>query len=262
MRQKKSSSTEPQFAVQGQGLAVAGLLLVTLLAIPWLGQPYTSSARVAFGESHQPVMVTATTTATVTLTPTTTATATSTPTTTATATSTLPPPITSTSTATATATATGTTTPTGTSTATSQPPATETATATTTPTGTVTLTPPPSPPPGRDSLSVRVFLDYRCDRYFQTNVDIPIGDALVTIEFPDSSSATRTTTLFGMAYFSGFDASGGLTVSADLPVNFRGYKLGACPGSPTTIELEADDFHFGYKFVSFGATVLGELAGP
>ena len=235
MRQLKSSVKVFTTQLQGKGFAVAGLLVLVMLSIPRLGLPYTGSGGIVFGQSQEPVLQVATGTATVTLTATTTATATSTS----------PPPSTSTPT----------------STSTSVPP-TETSTPTTTPTATVTLTPPPEPPAGRDSLSVRVFLDYRCDRFFQTSVDMPIPDALVTISFPDGSSATRATTLFGMAYLSGFDASGGLTVSVALPSNFRGYLIASCPTSPPSIDLRASDFHFGYKFVSFGALVRGELAGP
>lgn len=228
MRQRTNNTRISRF--QGNGLVVAGLLILVLLAIPWFSLPYGGLDWVAFGQPNQTSTPTATTTATVTLTATTTATA--------------------------------TTTSTSTPTATSPPPATETSTPTTTPTATVTLTPPPAPPAGRDSLSARVFLDYRCDRFFQTSVDMPIPDALVTITFPDGSSATRATTLFGMAYLAGFDASGGLTVSVTLPSNFRGYRIASCPTSPPSIELRASDFHFGYKFVSFGALVRGELAGP
>ncbi len=229
MRQRNSDARVSASSFQSRAPLVAGLLVLALLVLPWLNLPLGGSDHnVAFGQpsrrSRVPLQA-ATSTATLTLTPTTSATA------------------------------TVTLSPTATSTATT------TSTPTSLPTATSTSTPPP-PPPGRDSLSVRVFLDYRCDQYFQTNVDLPIPNADVTISFPDGSMATRQTTLFGMAYFAGFDASGGLTVSVDMPRDFRGYRIASCPTSPSSIALQPTDFHFGYKFVSFGALVRGELAGP
>ncbi|MFQ5854288.1 MAG: hypothetical protein ACE5LU_01395 [Anaerolineae bacterium] len=224
MRKRNSSSRFSGIKFQIKTPLIAGFAVLALLAIPWINTPYSHLDWVAQGQPYE--TPTATATATVTLTPTSTATATLTPT--------------------ATVTLTPTTTP----------------TVTLTPTTTPTVTVIPPPPPGREALTTRVFVDYRCDRFFQSGVDIPIRDVPVTISFPDGSGATRQTTSFGMVYFTGFDASSGLTVSAALPANFRGYKLGSCPGTTTSIELESSDFRFGYKFVSFGATALGELAGP
>lgn len=76
------------------------------------------------------------------------------------------------------------------------------------------------------------------------------------------ASETRQTRPFGQVNFSGFDASNGLTVSVELPGDSRGYSLGSCPGSPTSAELGAEDFQFGFKFVQFGAEVLGQQTGP
>lgn len=135
------------------------------------------------------------------------------------------------------------------------PTPTSTSTATTTPT-------PPPPPPGRSNLIARVFLDYRCDRFYQSGVDTSLGDIPVTISFPDGSGETRRTTSFGLVYFSGFDSSGGLTVAIDLSGGFRGRLLTNCPNSPRTIELESRDFQSGSKTVQFGARVLGEGAAP
>jgi len=132
-----------------------------------------------------------------------------------------------------------------------------TPTPTSTPTVTTTPTPPP-PPPGRSNLIARVFLDYRCDRFFKNGVDTPLGDVPVTISFPDGSGETRLTTSFGLVYFSGFDSSGGLTVAIDLSGGFRGRLLTNCPNSPRTIELRSRDFQSGSKTVQFGAKVLGE----
>jgi hypothetical protein len=230
MRQRRSDSRSAAFVFRKKAFLIAGLLLVTLLAIPWLDFPYGEMDWIALSQPYGTETPTATPTSTVTLTPTFTPTATLTPT----------------------------------ATVTSGPTDTPTATATSPPTETPTVTPtsPPSIPPGREALTARVFLDYRCDRFFQEGLDIPLPSVPVTITFPDNSSETRLTTLFGMVYFSGFDASNGLTVDVVIPSSFRGRKLGNCPNSPTTIELQPDDFNFGYEFVRFGAEVLGELAGP
>lgn len=165
-----------------------------------------------------------------------------------------------TATPTATVTATVTLTPTATATSTSTPTATMTSTPEPTPTPTATV--PPAPPAGRESLATRVFLDFRCDQFFKTGLDIPLEDVPVTISFPDGSSALRETNRLGIVYFSGFDASGGLTVSVELPESHGGYLLSNCPTSPVSVELEPEDFLFRYKFVSFGATAVGEAAGP
>ncbi|MFQ5855764.1 MAG: hypothetical protein ACE5LU_09005, partial [Anaerolineae bacterium] len=128
-------------------------------------------------------------------------------------------------------------TPTFTPTATSTPTVTVTLTPTSPPTATPTATPPPEPPSGTDSLTARVYIDYRCDRFFQNGLDVPIGDVSVTLSFPDGSSATRQTRSFGLVNFPGFDASGGVTVSAALPRGFKGYSLDSCPSSPASIDL-------------------------
>jgi sugar lactone lactonase YvrE len=120
-----------------------------------------------------------------------------------------------------------------------------------------------SPPPeGTDSLTARVSIDYRCDGFFQKGLDVPLPDVPVTLDFPDGSSVTHQTRPFGLVNFSGFDASGGVTVGVTLPGGYRGYSLDSCPASPGTVSLQPDDFHFGYAFVQFGAEVLGEEAGP
>jgi len=117
-------------------------------------------------------------------------------------------------------------------------------------------------PAGRDALTARVFIDYRCDRFFQDGLDISLSDVPVTISFPDGSSATAQTTSFGMVYFAGFDAAGGLTVSVDLPDTYRGYDLENCPADSTSIDLSPSDFHFGFTSVLFGAKAKGEATGP
>lgn len=138
----------------------------------------------------------------------------------------------------------------------------QTSTPTATPTATVTLTPPPSIPKGTYSLTGRVFVDYRCDRFFQGGVDIPLGDVSVTISFPDGSSETRQTKPPGLVYFTGFDASDGVTVSVELPESYKGRGVEGCFNSPGSIDLLPGDFRFRHKFVQFGAEISGELAGP
>ncbi len=136
-----------------------------------------------------------------------------------------------------------------------------TPTPTPTPTATITATPPP-PPPGRSSLIARVFLDYRCDGFFKNGVDVPLESVPVTISFPNGSREIRQTTSFGLVYFSGFDSSGGLTVSVDLSMGYQGRLLTNCLSSPRTIELTPRDFQSGTKTVQFGTKVLGEGAAP
>lgn len=139
---------------------------------------------------------------------------------------------------------------------------TPTPTPTATPTPTPTPTPPAAIPSGTDSLTARVFIDYRCDGFFKKGLDVSLPDVPVTLSFPNGSSVTRQTRPFGMVSFTGFDASGGVTVSVSLPRGFAGYSLESCPNSPAVIELQPDDFQFRYKFVQFRARVMGEAAGP
>lgn len=89
-----------------------------------------------------------------------------------------------------------------------------------------------------------------------------LPDVPVTLSFPNGSSETRQTTSSGLAYFTGFDASGGVTVSVELPASYSGYTLISCPNSPTSIQLQPDDFQFRHKTVRFGAKISGESANP
>ncbi|MFQ5342821.1 MAG: hypothetical protein ACE5F6_14875 [Anaerolineae bacterium] len=78
----------------------------------------------------------------------------------------------------------------------------------------------------------------------------------------DGTSAVLETTSFGMVYFPGFDAAGGVSARVALPQTYRGYTLSSSPGSQTTIQLQPNDFHFDHAFVQFGAQVVGEAVGP
>jgi 2',3'-cyclic-nucleotide 2'-phosphodiesterase (5'-nucleotidase family) len=129
------------------------------------------------------------------------------------------------------------------------------------PTPTPTPT-PEAPPAGRATLTARVYVDARCDGFFKPGLDVPIGDAAVTLTFANGATMTRSTRPFGIVSFYGFDPSDGVTVSVDLPDAFQGYLLESCPSSPGTVTLSGTDFAFGYKFVRFGAAAVGEVTGP
>lgn len=131
-----------------------------------------------------------------------------------------------------------------------------------TPTATPTPTVPPAPPAGSHSLTARVFVDDRCDHFFQNGVDRPLGEIPVTISFPDGSSATGLTSPTGYVSFWNFDASAGVTVSADLSGGYRGRRLGFCYNSPASITLEPSDFRLGRASVEFGVEILGEGSAP
>jgi hypothetical protein len=118
------------------------------------------------------------------------------------------------------------------------------------------------PTPMICTLSARAFIDFRQDGVFQAGVDIPLENVPVTVSLPDGTSAVLETTSFGMVYFPGFDAAGGVSPSVELPQTYRSYTLSSSPGSPTTIQLQPDNFHFDHAFVQFGAQVVGEAAGP
>ncbi|RME46851.1 MAG: bifunctional metallophosphatase/5'-nucleotidase [Chloroflexi bacterium] len=141
------------------------------------------------------------------------------------------------------------------------PTPTPTPTPTATPQPTATPTPPP-PPAGTGSLTARVYIDHRCDSFFQHGVDIPIGNVSVTLTFPNGATITRQTRPFGLVNFSGFDPSGGVTVSAELPRGYKGISLDSCPGSSASIDVSPGEFQFRYKFVQFRLMPLGEEAGP
>ncbi|MFQ5858333.1 MAG: hypothetical protein ACE5LU_22250, partial [Anaerolineae bacterium] len=117
-------------------------------------------------------------------------------------------------------------------------------------------------PKGTDNLTARVFVDYRCDGFFQDGLDIPLRDASVTLHFSNGARDTRQVRPFGLVNFSGFNSLDGVTVSAKLPESYKGYRLGRCPNSPGNIRLQPDDFPFGYNSVQFGVEVAGEMAGP
>jgi hypothetical protein len=114
-------------------------------------------------------------------------------------------------------------------------------------------TPTPEPPAGPYSLSARVFIDYRCDQFFQYGLDIPLPSVPVTLSFPDGSSVTHETYLDGLVLFNGFDASEGVIASVELPESYRGHPLRSCFNSPASVEVQPGDFQFKHKHLQFGA---------
>lgn len=105
-----------------------------------------------------------------------------------------------------------------------------------------------------------MFIDYRCDDFFQNDLDIPLGNVSVTLSFPNGSRVTRQTRSFGLVNFSGFDASRGVTVSVALAGGYKGHSLNSCPDSSTSILLQPGDFQFRYKFVQFRADRSDEIS--
>ncbi len=127
----------------------------------------------------------------------------------------------------------------------------------------VTVTELPPPPPGRYSLSARVFVDFRCDTYFVSGMDRALADVPVTLSFSNKAMVTHNTSRTGLVLFSGFDVTDPVTVTVELPAEYRGRTLGSCPYSSTTVTLSASDFSpWGTKFLTFGTDVTGEFAGP
>lgn len=111
-------------------------------------------------------------------------------------------------------------------------------------------------------MLARAFIDYRCDHFFQELVDAPIEGASVSLHFANGARATLQTTRDGFAYFSGFDAADGITVSVDIPERVRQQSVRYCSGSPPQVRLGPDDFPFGQKSLLFGAKALGQNPGP
>lgn len=111
-------------------------------------------------------------------------------------------------------------------------------------------------------MTARVYVDQRCDGFFVNGVDFPLDGVNVMLSFPNGATVTRQTRPFGLVSFAGFDASGGVTVSVELPESYKGYALDSCPGSPASVDLAPEDFQFGFKFVQFRARVLREEVSP
>ncbi|MFQ5859216.1 MAG: hypothetical protein ACE5LU_26750, partial [Anaerolineae bacterium] len=118
-------------------------------------------------------------------------------------------------------------------------------------------------PAGRHSLSGRVFVDYRCDRYFQSGLDRALAGVPVTLAFSNDVRVNSTTSDAGLFLFSGFGVTEPVTITIELPEEFHGRALDSCSYSGTTVTLTAEGFGpFGSKFLTLGAEVTGEGAGP
>lgn len=124
---------------------------------------------------------------------------------------------------------------------------------------------PPTPTPQireRNTVTIRTYLDYRCDGFFKTGIEVPIANTLVKLNFPDGSQLTSITNSNGMATFSGFFIEDTVTVGIVWPDSYRGYLIEPCYNSPTSLTFDAGDFFYGYRFVTFRAKASGEAAGP
>lgn len=167
-------------------------------------------------------------------------------------------------------------TPTPTQPATSSPTVTLTPTQPATPTATVTLTPTPSPtasatpPPAvcdptepgaacSAMITVRAFVDHRCDGAYIGGVDQPIAGAAATVTLPDGTEQTTSTNADGFATFVRLSVPAGtrVTVSLGYPLEgLDGSEIVACARSPETVTIEAADFRFGqFKYVEFRGQV-------
>lgn len=121
----------------------------------------------------------------------------------------------------------------------------------------------PPPPPGTYSLAARVFVDFRCDTYFISGMDRALSDVPVTLSFSNRARITGTTSRTGLVLFSSFDVTDPVTLTVDLPDQYRGRALGTCSYSDTVVTLSAGDFSsFGTRFVTIGTDVTGEDAAP
>lgn len=157
--------------------------------------------------------------------------------------------------------ATPTAMPTPTSTATPAPP-------TSTPTPTATSTPVPTATPApfvcneNDPASVcdgivsaRVFLDLRCDRFFNPGVDVLLANARITAHLPDGARRTVTANRFGDVLLTGVQLPPGETVRlvSSRPQGpwWATAPLLACPGG-AELRLTANDFGpFGIATLDF-----------
>jgi hypothetical protein len=159
---------------------------------------------------------------------------------------------------------TQTATPTATVTLTPTQPATPTATITLTPSPTASATPSAATCDPEDpadacaaTITVRAFVDHRCDGAFIRGVDRPIVGAAITVTLPDGTEQTASTNTDGFATFVGLamPAGASVTVSATYPAEGPGgLPVVACAGSRQTVTFTAADFKFNqFKYVEFRA---------
>jgi len=173
------------------------------------------------------------------------------------------PSATPTLTATATPTPTPTPSPSATPTPTFTPTATATPTETPTPTATFTPTASPSPTPLVCSpkqmcgnLTVRVYLDRQCDRYFNARRDFPLAGIHIRIRAGDGSIRETVTSQQGLANVVVPLPAGDevLTVELADPGELADRGLQMCSNNPTVWELTHLDFEpTWYGFAEFRA---------
>jgi hypothetical protein len=109
-------------------------------------------------------------------------------------------------------------------------------------------------PQGRYSMSARVYVDYRCDGFFQRAIDKPLDDIPVSIGFPDDTYDIKSTGKQGFSYFHGFDVPAqGMMVRVHLPDQYRGNRLELCPNSRDVVQVDPDDFSLHFRRVEFRA---------
>jgi hypothetical protein len=113
---------------------------------------------------------------------------------------------------------------------------------------------------GRDHIVVRVFLDSRCDGFYQSGVDRPLANVPVLFDNGAAPQLVETSSL-GLSWIGRFKAVelATMTVSVMLPATYRGYGVEPCDGQPASVELNAGDFQGGsikHKFLQFGSRLV------
>lgn len=112
-----------------------------------------------------------------------------------------------------------------------------------------------APPRGRHTLTVRVFVDYRCDTFYNRGVDRPIAGARVAMTFHNGATIAKETGRLGLVYFHGFDPMQGVHVRVELP-NYRGRPLEICRTCHEEYMLGPEDFGpMSSKWIEFRARI-------
>lgn len=129
--------------------------------------------------------------------------------------------------------------------------------------GSATTTILAPPPPGRTTLVTRAYVDYRCNTYFSSGIDIPLAGVPVTVEWSNGATREKMTAHNGMALFNAIGVPDQATVSVEAPTTYNGWQLALCPDSPSSITVDAGDFgSFASRSIFFRFQVVGESPGP